>query len=165
MRHLALVLGVWVVLAACPREAKQPPAEPVVQDTTPVDLDSVRSAIPAAVPDTFTAVAARPVRSPRVPPAPAALLEAVEREQSFSRFCYQEFGQKADPTLAGGVAMVVTVEASGIREAHVESDTWSSPAGKAVNDCLNEKAAKAWKPAAGSVRPGRYRVQLSFRPS
>jgi hypothetical protein len=101
----------------------------------------------------------------QIPPAPPALLDAVQREQSFSKFCYQEFGQKADPSLAGGVAMVVTVESSGITDAHVRADSWTSKAGKAVNTCLNEKAPLAWKPEPGSVKPGRYIVQLAFRPS
>ena len=61
--------------------------------------------------------------------------------------------------------MAVTVGPAGVNDARVEADTWSSSAGKAVNNCLNQKAAGAWKPAAGSVRPGKYVVQLSFRPS
>lgn len=166
MRRRAFIVPVLLaVLAACPRDKKSA-APPVAQDTTPVNLDSLQSAIPPAAPDTFTAPKARPVRArPHIPPAPQALVDAVEREQSFSRFCYQEYGQKADPTLEGGVAMLVTVGGSGISDARVEDDSWSSRAGKGVNQCLNEKAAGAWKPAAGSVKPGKYVVQLSFRPS
>jgi hypothetical protein len=59
----------------------------------------------------------------------------------------------------------VTVEASGITDARVRADTWTSPAGKAVNNCLNQKAALAWKPEPGAVKPGRYIVQLAFRPN
>jgi hypothetical protein len=92
-------------------------------------------------------------------------VEAVEREQSFSRFCYQEYGQKADPGLEGGVAMIVTVGSGGITDARVSDDTWSSTAGRAVNECLDQKAAGAWKPTPGAVHPGKYVVQLSFRPS
>jgi hypothetical protein len=92
-------------------------------------------------------------------------MEAVQREQSFTKFCYQEFGQKNDPSLSGGVAMIVVVDRSGITDAFVEDDSWSSGAGKTVNSCLNEKAAKAWRAAAGTIKPGRYVVQLSFRPS
>ena len=169
MTRYALIPVCLLVIAGCTGEKKAPvqKAPPVAQDTTPMNLDSLQSAIPAAVPDTFTPPKPQHVAQahPKIPPAPPALVEAVEREQSFSRFCYQEFGQKVDPTLEGGVAMVVTVGSAGVNDARVEDDTWSSSAGKAVNNCLNQKAAGAWKPAAGSVRPGKYVVQLSFRPS
>lgn len=169
MRRFATAAPILLVLlAACPRDKKPKPAAapPAAQDTAPMNLDSLQSAIPPAEPDTFTAPKAHAIRArPRIPPAPPALLEVVEREQSFSKFCYEEFGQKADPSLAGGVAMEVTVGTSGVTDARVRDDTWSSKAGKSVNECLDQKAASAWKPASGSVKPGRYIVQLSFRPS
>ena len=61
--------------------------------------------------------------------------------------------------------MVVTVNHEGISEAKVANDTWSSRAGKSVNACLEQRAPRAWKPAAGTVKPGKYVVQLSFRPT
>lgn len=154
----ALPLVLVVALAACPAEKPKP--APV--DTTPIDLGAVKTAIPPAAPDTFKPP---PPPAPDIPPAPEALIEAVQREQAFSKFCYQEFGQKADPSLRGGVAMVVTVEKSGITDARVRADSWTSPAGKAVNACLNEKAPQAWKTEPGEVKPGRYLVQLQFRSS
>jgi hypothetical protein len=89
-------------------------------------------------------------------------MEAVSRERSFSRFCYQEFGQKVDPALTGGVALVVTVGAAGITDAKVASDSWSSNAGKSVNRCLDEKAGSAWKLAGGAVSAGKYVVRMTF---
>jgi hypothetical protein len=90
-------------------------------------------------------------------------MEAVQREQSFTRFCYTEFGQKSDPTLRGNVAMVVSVGASGITGARVGDSNWSGQnAGRAVNSCLNDKAKMAWKLSPGTVKPGSYVVQLSF---
>ena len=158
---LLAILLVGLALAACP--ADKPKPAPVAADTTPTDLGAVKTAIPPAAPDTFKP----PPRAVRqdIPAAPQELVEAVSREQSFSKFCYQEFGQKADPSLQGGVAMVVTVEASGITDARVRADTWTSAAGKAVNSCLNEKASLAWKLDPGTVKPGRYIVQLAFRPN
>ena len=90
-------------------------------------------------------------------------METVQREVSFQRFCYQEFGQKADPTLAGNVAMIVTVGSGGISGTEVGNSRWTSGTGKAVNQCLSQKAKQAWKLEPGSVKPGRYVVQLSFR--
>lgn len=134
-------------------------------DTTPADLSKIATDIPEAAPNTFTP--RQPPRSERgpattIPNAPEALMAAVEREQSFSRFCYQEFGLKADPTLRGGVAMVVTVSTRGITGVRVGADNWTSRAGKAVNQCLSEKARQAWEIMPGSVRPGQYAVQLRF---
>lgn len=169
MRHTMTPL-VLVLLAACSGEkakqgaqAPRTPAPPV-QDTTPMNLGSIKSAIPPAAPDTFKPPKPDSVMA-SIPPAPPELVSVVEREESFSKFCYQEFGQKADPTLRGGVAMVVTVGREGIGDAKVANDTWSSTAGKSVNTCLEERAPRAWKPAAGTVKPGKYVVQLSFRPA
>jgi hypothetical protein len=162
-RFVLAPTALMLLLAACSGEKKAAPPM-VAQDTTPMNLDSVQSAIPAAAPDTFTPPKPPPVAQP-IPPAPPELVDVVQREQSFSQFCYQEFGQKVDPRLRGGVAMVVTVNTSGISDARVRADTWSSHAGKSVNQCLDEKAAQAWKPTAGAIKPGKYVVQLSFRPA
>lgn len=165
MTRLTLATTLLVLLAACSGDKKKPvAAAPVQQDTTPMNLDSVQSAIPPAAPDTFTPPKPQAVEKP-LPPAPPELVAVVEREQSFTQFCYQEFGQKVDPRLQGGVAMVVTVGSAGITDARVKADTWTSHAGKAVNACLDEKAAKAWKPTAGAVKPGKYVVQLAFKPA
>ena len=168
MKRLALV-PLMLVLLACPRD--KPDADTLTVEPAPVDtldLSSVSTNIPEAAPDTFKV--RQPTAPPRaastspIPQAPAALMAAVEREQSFSRFCYQEFGQKSDPSLAGNVAMVVTIGSQGVTDAKVGDSNWSSSAaGSAVNRCLNEKASIAWKVSAGAVRPGKYVVPLSFR--
>ena len=163
------------VVAGCPGERNRGKAgdsalAAVPVDTTPADLSKVQTSLPPALPDTFKVpartVARRSagevVREPPIPPAPPALMEAVSRERTFSRFCYQEFGQKVDPALAGGVAMVVSVGSSGITDAKVASDSWSSNAGKAVNRCLDERAGTAWKLAGGAVPSGKYVVRMTF---
>lgn len=166
MRRFALVPLLFVV-AACPGDKKGQPDTSVAIDTTPINLDSITSAIPEPEPDTFVKTIPKVpvVRRPSIPPAPPALMEAVEREQAFSKFCYQEFGQKNDPTLAGGVAVVVTVGAGGITATRVADDSWSSRSGKAVNECLLDKAKTAWRLPPRAVKPGQYVVQLAFRPS
>ena len=168
MKRLALI-PLMVLLVACPRDKRDADTlavEPAPVDTT--DLSQVTTNIPDAAPDTFKR--RQPTPPPRatpaatIPQAPAELMAAVQREQSFSRFCYQEFGQKADPSLAGNVAMVVTIGSQGVTDARVGDSNWSSSAaGSAVNRCLNEKAGIAWKVGAGAVRPGKYVVPLSFR--
>lgn len=171
---LLVALGTLLTFAtACPGERRKRAADsaraalPV--DTTPMDLSKVETSLPPTLPDTFKGPARTARRSsgevaaePPLPPAPPALREAVARERSFSRFCYQEFGQKVDPSLAGGVALVVSVGSTGITDAKVASDSWSSNAGSGVNRCLNERAASAWKLAAGAVPAGRYVVRMTF---
>lgn len=167
MRRLAIIPAL-LLLAACPKDKKVEPAtDTIALDTNPTDLSNVQSALPPAAPDTFT-----PRKLPTgndmpsggsYPNAPAALMTAVEREQSFSKFCFQEFGQKSDPSLRGGVAMIVTIGGGGVTDARVGNSNWTSKAaGSAVNRCLNEKAKLAWKVAPGVVKPGKYIVQLSF---
>ena len=167
MKRIALI-PLLVLLAACPRDKQEPDTIAVAPPIDTTDLSGVASNIPEAAPDTFTRRTPKPppraASAPAIPQAPAALMEAVQREQSFSRFCYQEFGQKSDPSLAGNVAMVVTIGSQGVTDARVGDSNWSSrAAGSAVNQCLNEKASVAWKVAAGEVRPGKYVVPLSFR--
>jgi hypothetical protein len=164
-----LFLPLLAVLAACPGDKPQPPVQTAQVDTTPANLDSLQTAIPPAAPDTFKPIP-KPVRPAQTvrrayPPAPAALMEVVDRQQSFTRFCYQEFGQKSDPTLAGGVTVLVTVGNGGVTGASVGADSWTSGAGKAVNRCINERAEQAWKLSPGEVRAGTYEVRLTFRPA
>ena len=169
MRRSLLLLPLALVLAACPKDdtAKTPVADTTPVDTTPADLSAVETALPPAAPDTFTVKKPKPAPAAAAeggsyPSAPGPLMAAVQREQSFSRFCFQEFGQKSDPSLRGGVAMLVTVANEGVSNVGVANSNWSSNAGSAVNRCLNEKARTAWKLNPGEVKPGKYVVQLSF---
>ena len=166
MNRLSLALPLVLALIGCPRdddENAQVPVDTIPRDTTRLNLDSIQAALPPAAPDTFTPPPRRTAQQPtRIPAAPPALMEAVEREQAFSNFCYREFGLKSDPQLRGGVAMLVTVGRNGVTAARVEADSWSSNIGKAVNQCLNERAANAWKIAPGEVRAGTYQVDLRF---
>ena len=184
VRDLVL-LPLLVVAAACPGDKKKGTAQIPVDTTNRVaaadtaaldttkttDLSSIKANLPKAAPDTFHEQKLKPsgrseaaaATNASYPEAPTPLLDAVEREQSATRFCYTEFGQKADPSLRGNVAMVVTIANSGVTDARVGDSKWTSSApGRAVNRCLDQKAKEAWNVAPGAVKPGRYVVQLSF---
>ena len=173
-RSALFALPLVLALAACPRDKPVAKRDSIPVDTTPLDtttptdLSQIHSNLPAPEPDTFTRRKLTPSggtsqATVSVPAAPGPLMEAVQREQSFTRFCYTEFGQKSDPTLRGNVAMVVSVGANGITGARVGDSNWSGQtAGRAVNSCLNDKAKQAWKLSPGAVKPGSYVVQLSF---
>lgn len=166
MKRLLLATPLVLALAACPKDDQnaQVALDTIARDTTPLNPDSIAMALPPAAPDTFTPpkLEPRPAPAARYAAAPAPLMEAVEREQAFSNFCYREFGLKSDPRLRGGVAMLVTVGRNGVSAARVAADSWSSSSGKAVNECLNERAANAWKVSPAEVRPGTYQVDLRF---
>jgi hypothetical protein len=164
--------GIVVAIVACHGDKKPPAvttvavAPPPPVDTTPTDLSKVHTALPPAAPDTFTRPKPPSYDAPNLgyPPAPAALIASVQREQAFSRFCYEEFGQKADPTLRGGVAVLVTVADNVVQDAKVANSRWSDKApGEQVNQCLNDKARLAWKLGDATIKGGKYVVQLSFR--
>ena len=169
---VAMVLPMMVLFAGCPKDktAKRDsiPTDTTHLDTTQTtDLSNIQSNLPPVEPDTFKQRKLTPTPSSSggglsVPAAPSELMDAVQRENSMTKFCYTEFGQKSDPSLRGNVAMVVTVSGEGISNATVGDARWSGSAGKAVNSCLNQKAKLAWKLAPGAVKPGKYVVQLSF---
>jgi hypothetical protein len=167
-RMMPVAIAALAVLAACHGDKKGSSGDSVAVaappvDTMPQDLSKVQTGLPAAAPDTFTPPKPQQAQ-PDYPPAPPALMQSVEREQAFSKFCYEEFGQKADPSLRGGVAVLVTVADNSVQDAKVANSRWSAKAaGEQVNQCLNDKARLAWKLGDSTVKPGKYVVQLSFR--
>ena len=185
MKNVAKQLVFLPLLAlavACPGDKKNGSAQIPVDSTKQVattdtatmdttkstDLGAYKANLPKPAPDTFHRQHLTPSGNEAAgahasyPDAPSPLLDAVEREQSATRFCYTEFGQKADPTLRGNVAMVVTIGNGGVNDARVGDSKWTGSAGRAVNRCLDQKAKEAWNVAPGAVKPGRYVVQLSF---
>jgi hypothetical protein len=146
-----------------PATPAQPPVAQPSDPPKPVDLSKLSSNIPKPTTDTFTF---RPLRVERIPDAPQVLMDAAEREQGISRFCYQEFGQKNDPKLRGAVALVVTMENNAVKDVKIGADAWTSSSGRAVDRCLLQKVGQAWKLLPDQrVADGRYVVQLQFRPS
>ena len=162
-----LLIPMLLIVIACPKDKKTADTVPQVPlDTTPADLSGLQTNLPPAEPDTF-----KPAKAPAqpaggqasYPEAPSPLSEAVRREQSATTFCYNEFGLKNDPDLRGNVVLLVTVGQSGVTAARVGNSIWSPTAGgRPVNNCLNERVKEAIKIEPGSVKPGTYRVPLSF---
>ena len=163
MKSTALLFSLLLVAVACPGEKKVVKRDTTPLDTMPADLSGLQTNLPPAAPDTFhKRVIPTSTGGRTIPSAPQPLMDAVSRSQSVTKFCFQEKGQKADPSLRGNVAMTVTVGAAGVTGAKVADSNWSSATGKAVNQCLNERASQAWKLVPGSVPAGTYQVQLSF---
>ncbi len=166
MSRFLMMIPMLVVVMACPKDKKSQDTIPRVElDTNPTDLSQVEVNLPPAAPDTFKAPVVQPQAPARAsyPEAPAPLCDAIQREQSATQFCYNEFGLKNDPNLRGNVVLLVTVGQSGVTAARVGNSIWQpSAGGRPVNNCLNERVKEAIKIEPGSVRPGTYRVPLSF---
>ena len=161
-----LLIPMLLVVIACPKDKKAQDTIPAVPlDTTPADLSKLDLNVPPPAPDTFKPAVVPQQQSQAVsyPEAPSPLSEAIEREQAATQFCYNEFGLKNDPNLRGNVVLLVTVGQTGVTAARVGNSIWQpSAGGRPVNSCLNERVKEAIKIAPGSVRPGTYRLQLSF---
>lgn len=168
MKRLALLVPMFVVLAACPGDRREVAQDSgLVVDTLPqdtVDLSTIVADLPPEARDTPAAEQPRRPAAPSIPNAPEPLIDAVRRESGSSQFCFTEHGQKRDPNLRGSVTMLVTVGAQGITNASVGASRWigSREAGQAVNRCLVQQAERAWTLAPGAVNPGRYQVPMTF---
>ena len=170
MRRLA-ILPLLVLMTACPKDKKTASGtlgiDTIPTDTVQTDLSGLSTNIPGEAPEAPKPVVLKPsggTQRAAYPSAPPALNAAVERGQAATQFCYQEFGLKADPSLRGGVAMLVTVAGGTVTKTTVGASNWSSgAAGREVNRCLTERMKSAWKVSEGEVKAGTYSVPLTFR--
>jgi UDP:flavonoid glycosyltransferase YjiC (YdhE family) len=72
-------------------------------------------------------------------------------------------GQRVDPYLAGTVTFWVNMSRIGTDVIRVQEATWTSPAGKYVEACLNQEAKK-WSFDNSFALPKAYLVQAQFKP-
>lgn len=71
-------------------------------------------------------------------------------------------GRKLDPYLAGTVTLWVNMSIIGTDVIRVQEGTWTSPAGKAVEGCINGHAQK-WQLDASFGPPKAYLIQIQFK--
>lgn len=71
-------------------------------------------------------------------------------------------GRKLDPYLAGTVTLWVNMSVIGTDVIRVQEGTWTSPAGKAVEGCINGHATK-WQLDPSFGKPKAYLVQIQFK--
>ena len=109
------------------------------------------------------------VSAPRVIDAPALggpgrnsdeLGTFVRSRESQLRFCYNEFGLKQNPSLAGAVNVAITLTASGnVTKADVTSRTWSGAS--QVESCIEDKI-RGWRFPSSSSGGGTYGFAFNF---
>jgi hypothetical protein len=86
----------------------------------------------------------------------------VRDHQSQLRFCYDEFGLKVNPSLAGSVTMALTLTGGGaVTNAAITGRTWSGPGADATEQCIVQRA-RAWKFAASPAGGGTYEFSFNF---
>jgi hypothetical protein len=86
----------------------------------------------------------------------------VRDHQSQLRFCYDEFGLKVNPGLAGSVTMALTLTGGGaVTDAKITSRTWSGPGADATEACILQRA-RGWHFPASSAGGGTYEFSFNF---
>ncbi|HZS61403.1 MAG TPA: AgmX/PglI C-terminal domain-containing protein [Gemmatimonadaceae bacterium] len=86
----------------------------------------------------------------------------VRDHESQLRFCYNEFGLKVNPSLAGSVVISLTLTESGaVTNAQITSRTWSGPGADAAEQCILQRA-RAWKFSPSASGAGTFEFNFSF---
>ena len=87
---------------------------------------------------------------------------SVREHESQLRFCYDEYGLKVNPDLAGSVTVALTLTAGGsVTNATVSRRTWSGPGAAPAESCILEKA-RAWQFPAASSGAGTFEFSFNF---
>lgn len=86
----------------------------------------------------------------------------VRGRQSQVRFCYEEYGLKVNPSLAGTVTVAITIGASGnVTEARVAGRTWSGPGADEAESCIRSRIS-SWRFPASDQGAGTYSFPFNF---
>ena len=86
----------------------------------------------------------------------------VRDHSSQLRFCYDEFGLKVNPALAGSVTMALTLTGAGaVTDAKITGRTWSGPGADATEGCILQRA-RGWHFPASSAGGGTYEFNFNF---
>jgi len=107
--------------------------------------------------------APRPIDVPNVERARGnteALGTFVRRHEAELRFCYNEYGLKVNPGLAGSVGTSITLTESGsVTGVNVSSRSWSGPGASEAESCIRNKI-RSWRFPSGNE--GTYGFSFNF---
>ena len=91
-----------------------------------------------------------------------ALGTSVREHESQLRFCYDEYGLKVNPDLAGSVTVALTLAVNGtVTNAKVSRRTWSGPGSGPAEGCILEKA-RAWQFPPSTTGAGTFEFSFNF---
>jgi hypothetical protein len=86
----------------------------------------------------------------------------VRGRESQLRFCYNEFGLKVNPALAGSVTAAITLSGTGsVSGVRLTNRTWSGAGASDTERCLAEKI-RGWRFPAAEAGGGTYSFSFSF---
>jgi hypothetical protein len=87
---------------------------------------------------------------------------AVRSHDSQLKFCYDEYGLKVNPGLAGSVTLAITLTAGGsVTNVLVNRRTWSGPGAAEAEMCILEKA-RSWHFPPSSAGGGTFEFSFNF---
>jgi hypothetical protein len=84
----------------------------------------------------------------------------VRSRESQLRFCYNEYGLKANPSLAGSISVSITLtESGGVTGADIGSRSWGGAGASEAESCIRGKI-RSWRFPSGN--PGTYAFSFNF---
>ena len=111
------------------------------------------------------------VSAPRVIDAPAMggpgrnmdeLGTFVRSHEPQLRFCYNEYGLKSNPSLAGSVAVAISIQSSGsVSGVDITGGSLAGSGAGAVQSCIKDKIS-GWRFPSSSVGAGTYGFSFNF---
>ncbi len=91
-----------------------------------------------------------------------ALGDFVRSRESQLRFCYVEYGLKANPSLAGTIDVAITITGSGsVSNAAITSRTWGGAGASEAESCIRSKI-ESWRFPSSSSGAGTYSFPFNF---
>jgi hypothetical protein len=86
----------------------------------------------------------------------------VRSRESQLRFCYQEYGLKANPSLAGTVTVAISLTGSGdVTGVNITNRTWSGAGASEAESCIRSKI-QSWRFPASDAGGGTYSFPFNF---
>ena len=86
----------------------------------------------------------------------------VRSRESQLRYCYQEFGLKTNPSLAGTVTVAISLTGGGdVTGVNITNRTWSGPGASEAENCIRGKIQQ-WRFPASDQGGGTYSFPFNF---
>jgi hypothetical protein len=86
----------------------------------------------------------------------------VRSRESQLRFCYQEYGLKTNPSLAGTINVAITLTGSGnVTDVDINSRTWGGAGASETESCIRGKI-QSWRFPSSSAGGGTYSFPFNF---
>ena len=88
----------------------------------------------------------------------------VRSRESQLRFCYQEYGLKVNPSLAGSITVNITIGGTGsVSNVGIGDRSWSGSGASEAESCIRSRI-RGWRFPATSAGEGTYGFTFNFTP-